>query len=141
MNLPKISSLSIARLRNFPLLRIFFCNLTYVNKIQKTLPIMHKIVLCTSSLIFFDVMHYHVRLGTGRVNSNWFTMVVSLNEIMSLLACRVQVVERGRKIDEEKRNEGRILPSFFSLFFLSQDLTRGSPPSGRRALTLRTDIL
>ena len=45
---------------------------------------MHKIVLCTSSLIFFDVMHYHVRLGTGRVNSNWFTMVVSLNEIMSL---------------------------------------------------------
>ena len=68
---------------------------------------MHKIVLCTSSLIFFDVMHYHVRL----------TMVVSLNEIMSLLACRVQVVERGRKIDEEKRNEGRILPSFFPSFF------------------------
>ena len=78
---------------------------------------MHKIVLCTSSLIFFDIMHYHVRLGTGRVNSNWFTMVVSLNEIMSLLACRVQVVERGRKIDEEKRNEGRILPSFFPSFF------------------------
>ena len=80
---------------------------------------MHKIVLCTSSLIFFDVMHYHVRLGTGGVNSNWFTMVVSLNEIVSWLACRVQVVERGRKIDEEKRNEGRILPSFFSLVFLS----------------------
>ena len=32
MNLPKISSLSIGRLRNFPLLRIFFCNLTYVRK-------------------------------------------------------------------------------------------------------------
>ena len=39
------------------------------------------------------------------------------NEIMSWLACRVQIVERGRKIDEEKRNEGRILPSFFSSFF------------------------
>ena len=39
------------------------------------------------------------------------------NEIMSWLACRVQIVERGRKIDEEKRNEGRILNLFFPLVF------------------------
>ena len=46
-----------------------------------------------------------------------FQWLYILNEIMSWLACRVQIVERGRKIDEEKRNEGRILPSFFPLVF------------------------
>ena len=85
MNLPKfpcVCYLVNRAIKKFSTAAYFFY-LTYVNKIYKTFPFMHKIVLCTSSLIFFDVMHYHVRLGTGGVNSNWFTMVVSLNEIVS----------------------------------------------------------
>ena len=112
-------------------------------KIYKTFPFMHKIVLCMSSLIFLTSCITHVRLGTGRVNSNWFTVVVSLqwNHVLISLSRSDSRAREKNWRGKKKRGENSPFIYFPRFPCVGNSLPTKSPPSERRDRTPGTDYM